>query len=171
MNKSTQHLALNAIVSALYVVLTLPFGSIANNNFIQVRPAEALTVLPALIPSVSVGLAVGCAISNILSAFGLVDIALGSVVTLVAGLLTAKVCKKSYLAPIPPTVLNAVFLPLVWLLSAVVDNPNSTITASVYFTQMASLLLSQAFVCFGLGIPLYYVTKNKILPRLNILIQ
>ena len=168
MNKSTKHLALNAVVAALYVALTLPLGSIANNSFIQIRPAEALAILPALIPSTTIGLAVGCAISNILSAFGIIDIALGSAVTLVAAILTAKVFKKSYLAPIPPTVLNAIFLPLVWLLAAVVDNPNSTLTATGYFWQMASLLVSQAIVCFGLGIPLYYITKNRILPRLNL---
>lgn len=168
MNKSTKHLALNAVVAAIYVVLTLPLGSVANNSFIQIRPAEALAVLPALIPSTAIGLAVGCAISNILSAFGLIDILLGSVVTLAAALLTARFCKKSYLAPIPPTVLNAVFLPLVWLLAVAVDNPNASFTASGYFWQMASLLVSQAIVCFGLGIPLYYVVKGRVLPRLNL---
>lgn len=34
------------IIAALYVALTYSFGAIAYNGFLQIRPAEALCILP-----------------------------------------------------------------------------------------------------------------------------
>lgn len=158
MKFSAKIIAINALVASLYVVLTLPFGTLALNPYLQIRPAEALTVLPAVAPCTVIGLTIGCAVSNVFSAFGIVDVLLGAAVTLVAGLLTAYLFNKPYFAPIPPTLLNALFMPLVWLLSG----KGSQI---VWLTQALSLFVSQAVVCFGLGIPLYFATYKK-LPQL-----
>ena len=111
MKNTTKILAINALVAALYVVLTMPFGVITTSSGMQFRPAEALTILPALMPYTIWGLAVGCGLSNFVSAFGLPDIILGSLTTLAAAYLTSKI-KKPWLAALPPVLLNAAFMPL-----------------------------------------------------------
>lgn len=153
-------IAINAIVAGLYVILTLPFGVFAMNDFIQFRPAEALTILPALMPFSIFGLVIGCAISNLIaSPFGIADAVLGATVTLIAGLLTSiKPFKKVYLAPLPPIILNALCLPLIWMIA-----PDVVIT---YWMCFLGLLLTQTVVIYALGVPLYFLTQKQIMPRL-----
>ena len=159
MKFSTKVIAINALVASLYVVFTLPFGTLALNSYIQIRPAEALTILPAIAPCTVIGLTIGCALSNAFSAFGIIDVLLGALVTLCAGLLTAYLFNRPFVAPIPPTLLNAVCLPLVWFLAG------AECSWIIWATQALSLFVSQAVVCFGLGIPLYFATYKK-LPQL-----
>lgn len=159
LKKTTLHLAVNAAVAAMYVALTVPFGALATNPFVQIRPGEALTVLPIIMPYTVWGLTVGCMIGNVTSAFGLWDILLGALVTFVAAVLTSKM-KRDFLAPIPPMVLNALLLPLVWLITAPVG-------IATYLLQVAGLLVSQGVACFGLGLPLLRLTRKRILPLLN----
>ncbi len=157
-NNYTKMIAVNALVAALYVVLTMPFGVITTSSGFQFRPAEALTILPALMPYTVYGLTIGCAISNLVSAFGIADIILGSLTTLVAAFLTSKI-KNPFVAAIPPVVLNAAFLPLIWMIAA---------SDIAYWVNAGSLLLTQGVVIFGLGIPLYYIFKKYVLPQVNI---
>lgn len=160
MKIATKIIATNAVIAALYVVFTLPFGVIAVNNVIQFRPAEALAILPALAPHTAIGLAIGCCIANIISPFGIYDMVLGALVTLIAALLTStKLFRKIYLAPIPPIILNALLLPLIWI----IGGQGGEI---VYYISMAGLLVSQSVVIYGLGTPLYILTKKKLLPYL-----
>lgn len=158
MKNTTKILAINALVAALYVVLTMPFGIITTSSGMQFRPAEALTILPALMPYTVLGLAVGCGISNFVSAFGLPDILLGALTTLVAAYLTSKI-KKPYLAAIPPVVLNAVFMPLIWMISS---------NEIAYWVNAGSMLLTQAVVIYGIGMPLYYIMKKYVMPHINL---
>ena len=48
MNKvlTTRRLCRAGIIAALYVVLTWVFSALAYNGFLQIRPAEALCILP-----------------------------------------------------------------------------------------------------------------------------
>ena len=161
MKHTAKYIAVNAVVGALYLALTVPFGALATNPYIQIRPGEALTVLPAIMPYCIPGLAVGCAIGNIMSSFGLLDIILGTLVTVVAALLTAFVFKRFALAPLPPIILNALLLPVVWMLAG------SETTWAIYAMEAGGLLISQSVVCYGLGLPLLFVTKKRILPLLD----
>jgi len=163
MKNITKFVCFNALVAALYVVFSLPFGTISTASGLQFRPSEALTVLPALCPYTIVGLTIGCAISNLTSAFGVADVVLGSLVTCVAGLLCClKPFAKPYTAQLPPVVLNAVFLPLVWFVSA------GQASIEVYLVNAASLLLTQSVVLYVLGTPLYLFTQKKLLPMLSL---
>ncbi len=161
MKHSAKYIAVNACVAALYVATTMPLTTIATNPYIQFRPGEALTVLPAVMPYCVPGLVVGCAISNIVSAFGIFDIVLGSLVTLVAALLTAFVFRNIWLAPLPPILLNAIALPLIWLLGG----GESGIVS--YLLQAGGLVVSQSVVCYGLGVPLTFAVRKKVLPLLD----
>ena len=147
----TKHIAIAAIIAALYVVLTLPLGPLATSNFINVRPAEALTLLPLLSPAAIPGLFIGCLISNIPSAFGILDILLGSLVTLVAAVLT-KLVKNVWIGGVFPVLLNAIFLPIIFISMGAED---------LYFVLFLSILITQIVWVYGLGIPLYYFCKKK----------
>ena len=107
---TVQHLATAAVVGAAYAVLSI-FGSVFGVTFgpVQCRFAEALCVLPFFFPETTGGLFVGCLITNLLSPYGLLDIVIGSLTTLLAAVLTAR-CKRKWLAPLPPVVCNAVIV-------------------------------------------------------------
>lgn len=119
---NTRYITKASLIAAIYIVLillqTLPFP-VANLTFgpIQLRIAEGLVLLPMVEAAAVPGLFIGVLISNFLlapaSGFGLVDIIGGSLVTLIAALLTSK-AKTKIGAMIPPILLNA-FLVSIWV--------------------------------------------------------
>ena len=85
---TTKMLCRAGIVAALYVVLTWPLGALAFGTLgFQIRPAEALTMLPLFYPEAVPALYVGCLIANIITGNAW-DIGLGSLCSLIAALLT-----------------------------------------------------------------------------------
>ena len=90
---------------------------------VQCRFSEALCVLPFFFPETVWGLFAGCLITNILSPYGLLDLIVGSLATLIAALLTAR-CRKKWLAPLPPVVLNTL------LVGAVIAYEETGLTAA-----------------------------------------
>jgi hypothetical protein len=87
-------------------------------------------------------------------------VVLGSVVTLIAGILTylcGKFLKRTALKIIIggffPTVLNAFILPLIWVLCYGAPE-------YVYIVQSAILLVSQSVVIYALGTPTYLGIKK-----------
>ena len=74
-------------IAALYAVLTIYLGNIAYGP-LQIRPAEALTLLPLLYLESVPALFVGCLIANLLSPYEAADIVVGSLLTLIAACLT-----------------------------------------------------------------------------------
>ncbi len=144
-------------IAGLYVALTYALVSLAYGN-IQVRLSEGLCMLPLVYPESIIGLFVGCALSNIASPFGIYDVILGSAVTLVASGITyliGKFVKKTWLkillGGLPPVILNATLLPLIWLL----------VGGEVgYLTNFISLLISQTLSVYAIGAPLYLFVKK-----------
>ena len=104
---SVRELTMSAMLGAIYAVLTM----VLPNQYLgmQIRLAEALTVLPFLFPSATPGLFVGCLIANLLSPYGLLDVVAGSAATLLACLWTQRL-KNRWLAPLPAVVCNAVIV-------------------------------------------------------------
>lgn len=100
-------LTLAALIAAVYAVLTfaLPLPPYSG---VQLRVAEAMTVLPFLFPAATPGLFVGCIIVNLFSPFPL-DVVCGSAATLAACLLTQRMPSR-WLAPLPPVLCNAVIV-------------------------------------------------------------
>ena len=76
-----------AMIAALYVVLTLVFQAISFGE-IQVRIAEALTILPVFTPAAIPGLFIGCLIGNVIGGSILPDIIFGSLATLIGAYFT-----------------------------------------------------------------------------------
>ena len=104
---TVRDLTLAALIAAVYVVLTfaLPLPPYSG---VQLRVAEAMTVLPFLFPAATPGLFVGCIIVNLFSPFPL-DVVCGSAATLIACLLTQRMPNR-WLAPLPPVLCNAVIV-------------------------------------------------------------
>ena len=112
-NKSTLFLVQTALIAAVYVVLTLVFAPFSYGE-IQVRISEALTILPFFTPAAIPGLFVGCILANLLGGAIPLDIAFGSIATLIGAVFTYKLRNSNkWLAPVPPIVANAVLVPFV----------------------------------------------------------
>ena len=112
-NKKVLFLTQAAMIAAIYVVLTIVFQPFSFGQ-IQVRIAEALTILPMFTPATIPGLYIGCMIGNILGGSILPDIIWGSFATLIGAVFTYMLRKQSrYLAILPPIISNTVIVPLV----------------------------------------------------------
>lgn len=105
---STKDLTLAAAIAAVYAVLTLVLP-IPQYGGIQLRVAEAFTVLPFLFPAAIPGLAVGCFLANLLGSPMVVDWVFGTLATLLAAVWTGRM-KNRWLAPLPPVICNAVIV-------------------------------------------------------------
>ena len=87
-------LALAAMIAALYTMATGLFAPIAFRDF-QVRISEALCALALFTPWAVPGMTLGCLLSNILwSPFGLLDILVGTLATLLAHGRRGGFCQK-----------------------------------------------------------------------------
>lgn len=141
----------SAVIAALYFCLTTLLSPISFGT-IQFRVSEAMCLLPFIFPEASIGLGVGCALANLSSPFGILDVVVGSLVTLTAGILTSK-CKNIFIAGLPPVLLNAFILPIVWSFMGAPE---------LYIVNVLSLLLTQSVVIFGGGVPLVKLLKKTI---------
>lgn len=101
-----------AAIAAIYVVLTVVFAPISFGE-VQIRFAEALTILPYFTPAAIPGLFIGCIIGNFLGGAIPVDIICGSLATLIGALVSYKLRKTKYLVPIPPILANTIVVPFV----------------------------------------------------------
>ena len=144
-----RYIAEAAVIAALYAVLTIviPGGS----GQIQVRVAEALTVLPFFTPAAIPGLFAGCLLANLVTtSAGIYDIIFGSLATLLAAFLTRRMPLK-HLASLPPVVINAI---------AVAFILNATIKAPLLIT-MGFVALGELIACYGLGYPLMLFLEKR----------
>ena len=141
---TTKDLTLAAVVAALYAALTLALPAFGP---VQVRVAEALTVLPFLFPVTAPGLMVGCLVANLLSPYGIVDILCGTAATALAAFLTAKMPNRM-LAPLPPVVCNGVIVGGMLAWYEVGFSPNFL---SVFAVNGAGVALGELVACYVLG--------------------
>ena len=112
-NKKVAFLTQAAIISAVYVVLGVAFAAFGQGA-IQVRIAEALTILPLFTPAAIPGIFLGCLLSNVLSGAILLDVIFGSFASLLGAIGTYSL-RKSHpiLGTIPPILANVIIVPLI----------------------------------------------------------
>ena len=115
-NKSVKKIVFAAMVGALYAALTFALAPISYGD-VQFRVSEVLCIQPFFMPSSVWGLFVGCALANVISAYGIMDIVFGSLATLLAGLCTmylGKISRRNIaikiLACLPPVIFNGVIV-------------------------------------------------------------
>ncbi len=155
MKKNVLFLVQAAIIAAIYSALTLIFLPISfGHQIFQFRVSEALTVLPAILPSAVPGLFIGCVVSNLIGGFGPVDTIFGSLATLFAAIFSRLLRKQTYLVPLPPVILNAFivgsYLKFLYFRSL-------PLAASVGWVALGELL-----ACYMLGLPLLILLKKKV---------
>ena len=121
-NKKTLFITEAAVIAAIYTVLVVIFAPISFGP-IQVRIAEALTILPFFTPAAIPGVAIGCFLSGLLTIADPLDIVFGSLATLIAAILSYLLRRNKYMVPIPPIVANALVIP--WILRYAYDLPDS----------------------------------------------
>ena len=107
-------LAVSAVIAAVYAALTIALAPISYGP-VQFRVSEALTALPFLMPGTVWGIFAGCILANLYTG-SVVDIVFGSLATLLAALLTARIGKQGstiksrLLGCLMPVVFNAVII-------------------------------------------------------------
>ena len=100
---SIRFLAQAGLIAAIYTALCLVLHPISFGfGGVELRVSEALTLLPALMPSAVPGLLIGCLLANLMGGATLLDIVFGSLTTLAAAILTRKLRNKPLLAALPP---------------------------------------------------------------------
>lgn len=113
-NVKAKSLTLGAMISALYIVLTIVSNSLGlSSGQFQIRLSEALCVLPVFTASAIPGLAIGCFLANLLIGAPVPDLIFGSLATLIAAYLTYRTRNKHFLPLVFPVVANAAVIPLV----------------------------------------------------------
>lgn len=160
-NRAIEKIVVTAAIAAVYAVLTAissAFGLAFSG--IQFRLSEALTILPVFSPYAVAGLTLGCFISNLASPFGIFDMIFGTLSTLIAAYLTRKLSCVTFknvpiLAPLPPVVVGAgiVGAMIVFLLP-------EGFSACAFIFSALSVGLGQFVVCYGLGIPLFFLIRK-----------
>ncbi len=164
MKSQTQKLTHAAIIGAVYAALTIFLAPISFGP-VQVRLAEALTVLPFLFPQSIWGLWIGCMIANIYGGLGPIDIFGGSTLTLLAALSTyyLRRLNKPILAPLPPVLFNA--LGVSAYLHFLVAPPEITFLElehlPVYWLFVFTIGFGELAACYGLGYPLLLTLQKR----------
>lgn len=144
---TTRQLTTAAIIAAVYTALTtlLP---IPQYGGVQLRVAEAMTVLPFFFPEAIAGLTVGCFLSNLLLSPIPMDWIFGTAATLLAALWTRRMPNK-YLAPLPPVICNAV---IVGAEIALFFMPEGTAFLPAFALNAFTVGLGEAIACYILGL-------------------
>ena len=112
--QKVRFITLAAIISALYVVLTLVsavFG--LSSGAIQIRISEALCVLTYLTPAAIPGLTTGCLVANLLTGANLLDVVFGTLATFIGALGGYYLRNNKWLITIPTVIANTIIIPLV----------------------------------------------------------
>ena len=136
MNTTTKELVLQAFIAGLYVALTFAFQSV---SFMaeQFRISEFLLILVLVHPKNALGILVGTALANTLSAAGPIDIVVGTFATYVAiqMMIRIKIKEVSYLSP---AIANGVIIGII--LTVLFELP-------ILYT-MGSVFVSEVIVTF-----------------------
>lgn len=163
---TTKKLCRAGVIAALYVALTYAFGAIAYEGIPEIRPAEALCILPLFFPEAVPALWIGCMLANVGSPFIMYDVPIGGLCTLVAALLTygaGRLIKNNVLkvavGGLFPVLINAFIIPLiiVFLCGGGEGFESATLTYWIFFGSMCA---TEALWVYGLGVPLYIGIYN-----------
>lgn len=163
--KSTLFMVQGAIIAALYIALCYAQELILPSSAtgaIQIRVAEALSVLACFTPAAIPGLAVGCFVTNLLTVGVMpIDLVLGTLATLLAtlsgyALRNVKLFKIPFPTLLMPVIFNAVIIG--WEIEFFYIEGEFTLTG--FLIQAGFVGLGELIACLGLGIPLYFMLKK-----------
>ena len=157
---TAKRLCRGGVIAALYVALTLAFGPLPYLGILQIRPAEALCILPLFFVEAIPALYIGCMIANAFSPFWLYDVFIGSLATLLAAVCTYLIGKsvknekaKLFFGGFFPVLLNALVIPFI-IVFLCGEGTNVGAYTTAYLLSALSIALTESVWVYALGIPL-----------------
>ena len=150
-------IAAAAVIAAIYAALTIALAPISYGN-IQFRISEVLCILPFFFPSSVWGLFIGCLLANLLSPYGLIDIIVGPIATLIAALVTMKLgrlpsrdtVRTKALACLPPVISNAILVGA----AITIASASSGAFLPIFAANALEVGFGELVVMFVIGLPL-----------------
>ncbi|MBO5908148.1 MAG: QueT transporter family protein [Clostridia bacterium] len=151
------YLTRGAAVAACYIALTYLSAMLGlSSGVIQLRISEALCILPIFMPEATLGLFIGCIISNLITSAVIWDVIFGSLATLIGavGALALKRLPPRFIwcATLPTVIANALIIPPVLIFAYGVTDAYWFIVTTVGIGEILS-----ATVC---GTALYFALKR-----------
>ncbi len=137
-------------IAALYVVLTYAVPTLSYGP-IQFRFSEIMTLLAFIDPFYILPLTLGCAIANIGSPLGIVDVVVGTTASFLA-LWSISKTKNIYIASLFPTLFSVLIGLEIWILSD---------QAVSFFLVTGQILLSEFIIVSIIGVPLFKVLEKN----------
>ena len=161
-NFTVKSIAINAIIAALYAVITMLCGPLSY-EFSQFRISEFMNLLVFFSPTYTIGLTLGCLIANLASLFGVYDIVFGTLATLISCLLIvgcSKLVKNLFLAGLIPCLVNAIIVPFTIYLANLGTADQINLQA-MYWIMFGWVFLGE-FVCIMcIGYPVFLIITKK----------
>lgn len=166
MNKKIRTMTIIAMIAAIYTVVSIALAPISYGN-IQVRIAEALTLLPVIFAPAIGGVTLGCALTNLIGVFmganilGFVDVFVGTLATFLAAVCSYKLRNIRWknvpiLSALMPVLFNALFIGLEL---AFVFFPGDAFWMGFGLSAL-EVGFGELLSCFVLGIPLIVMLKK-----------
>lgn len=132
------------LVAAAYMALTFAFAPVSY-GMIQFRVSEILNLLAFYNPVYIPGIVLGCALANLNSPLGMIDVVVGSFHTLVSLLFMAKM-KNKWVGSLGPTIFSFI----IGLEIAYVSNDWNLV-----LPVTLSVALSEFVICTLVSVPVY----------------
>lgn len=160
-NKKILYIVHAAMIAAVYTAATYLSAALGiAYGPIQLRISEALTVLPVFTPAAIPGLAIGCMLGNISSPFGIWDVILGSLATLIAAFFTRKLRAVSFkgiplLSILMPVIFNGLIVgaEITFFLS-------DSASFAGFLIAAGEVALGEAAVCFTGGTAVFLAVRR-----------
>lgn len=115
-NFTVKHMVRTAVIAALYAAITMALAPVSYGQ-VQFRVSEAMTLLAFIDPWYIPGLVLGCALANISSPLGPIDVLVGSFATLVSLIAMAWIrkalglnLKALFVATLMPVIFNGLLV-------------------------------------------------------------
>lgn len=145
----TKKLVRGAAVAAIYALLTLTLPAYGS---LQFRLSEIMTLLAYFNPFYIIPLTLGCAIANIASPFGIIDVIFGSLASFLALTAMSKT-KNIYLASLWPAIFSFIIGLEIMFLSTEPVN---------FFLITGQIMLSEFVVVTIIGVPVMkFISRNE----------
>lgn len=146
------------MVAAIYVLLTY-LSSLMGlaSGVIQLRLSESLCILPVFFPEATLGLFIGCLISNLVTGGVIWDVIFGSLATLIGALLARALRRLpprlSFVITLPTVFSNAIIVPFILQYAYGAEG--------AYFYFFLTVLAGELLSATLLGTPLYFIIRKN----------
>lgn len=165
-------MAIAAMIAAMYAAVSLALAPISFGT-VQMRIAEALTLLPVFDPVMILGVSLGCFVTNMVGFFtgadilGWLDIPFGTMATVIAAFLSywmrnVRIKGLPVLSAVPPVLANAVMIggELTYLIAGCFQ-------WDIFAIQAFSVGIGELISCFALGLPLvWFLEKTGVVKKM-----